>query len=119
MSLTTILQDIFEAGVQKANVQAKGKLDKSSFYRSVVMEIPNANNFRFGYIFTENGIRECDPDGITPTVKVVMPYETFIRIMKKELSAQDAIYYGLAVLEGENALLHVNILMLVFAGLVQ
>jgi hypothetical protein len=104
--------------VQKANLQGKGKLDKAAYYRSVVMEIPDANNFKFGYIFTENGIRECDPDGITPTVRVVMPYDSFVKIMKKQLSIQDAIYYGLVGLQGENAFLHANILMLVFAGLV-
>lgn len=118
MSLISLLQEIFQEGISKANVQAKGTLDKSCLYRSFVVEIPDANNFRYGFIYTENGIKEYDGYATQPTVKMIMKYSTFLDIMNHKLSVQDAVYYGFALLDGENPLLHMNILMLVFSSMV-
>ena len=118
MSVTAILDDIFRDSLKRANIKAQGSMDKSCLYRSFIVEIPNANNFRFGYIYTENGVRECEPDTTNPTLKILLSFEVFSAILNKKIGIQEAIYHGLVTLVGENPLLHMNSILLLFGNLI-
>lgn len=120
MTIQNILRDIFDNSIVKVNKQADKGLDRSALWRSFVVEIPDAGSFKYGFIYTDRGITEFDPDSqnIQPTIKMVMAYSTFSAILKKQISITDAIYYGYVNCVGENALLHTNILMAVFGSMV-
>ena len=117
MTINSILRDIFDDSIVKASADG---LDKGALWRTFVVEIPDANNFRYGFIYTDNGIRDFDPeernDPVTITMK--MDYSTFSAILKKEIKVTDAIYYGYVTCVGENALLHTNILLSVFGSMI-
>lgn len=117
MTIESILRDIFDESLVKASAD---NLDKGALWRTFVIEIPDANNFRYGFIYTDTGIRDFDPDERDDpvTIKMRMEYSTFSAILKKQIKITDAIYYGYVTCIGENALLHTNILLSVFSNMI-